>query len=167
MYVSKRLWEICTGVEGERESQAGSFLSTEPNLGPDSMTVRPWPKPKLLRQTLNQLSHPGTPNFFKCKICSDNSFFKNFIYLFDRQRSQFGREAGGEWERRKQAPRWAESPMRGSIPGPWDHDPSRRQRLQPTEPPSFLCSDNSLFISDIGTEKFYIKEWSSRCFVKN
>uniref|UniRef100_A0A8C7ABP7 Alpha-carbonic anhydrase domain-containing protein n=1 Tax=Neovison vison TaxID=452646 RepID=A0A8C7ABP7_NEOVI len=25
--------------------------------------------------------------------------------------------------------------MRGSIPGPWDRDLSRRQRLQPTEPP--------------------------------
>ena len=27
-------------------------------------------------------------------------FLKDFIYLFDRQRSQVGREAGREWERK-------------------------------------------------------------------
>ena len=31
-------------------------------------------------------------------------FFKDFIYLFDRQRLQAGREAGRERERWKQAP---------------------------------------------------------------
>ena len=30
--------------------------------------------------------------------------FKDFIYLFERQRSQVGTEAGRERERRKQAP---------------------------------------------------------------
>ena len=55
-------------------------------------------------------------------------FFKDFIYLFDRQRSQVGREAGRE-RGGKQAPHGAEGPMRGSIPGPWDHDLSQRQRL--------------------------------------
>ncbi|XP_064448631.1 uncharacterized protein LOC123844460 [Mirounga angustirostris] len=35
----------------------------------------------------------------------------------------------GKWEKEKQASRRAGSPMRGSIPGPWDHDLSRRQML--------------------------------------
>ena len=58
-------------------------------------------------------------------------FFKDFIHIFDKQRSQVGREAGRERkrERRKQASRQAGSPIWGSIPGSWDHDPSRRQRL--------------------------------------
>ena len=59
------------------------------------------------------------------------SFKILFIYLTEitsRQRSR-------QRERRKQAPRWAESPTRGPIPGPWDQDPSQKQRLQPTEPP--------------------------------
>ncbi|XP_077916301.1 neuropilin and tolloid-like protein 1 isoform X3 [Halichoerus grypus] len=35
----------------------------------------------------------------------------------------------GEWEMEKQASRRAGSPMRGSIPGPWDHDLSEKQTL--------------------------------------
>ena len=37
----------------------------------------------------------------------------------------------GEWQRQreKQTPRWAGSLTRGSIPGPWDQDLSRRQTL--------------------------------------
>ncbi|XP_073740989.1 promotilin isoform X1 [Callorhinus ursinus] len=35
----------------------------------------------------------------------------------------------GKWEREKQASRRAGSLMRGSIPGPWDHDLGRRQTL--------------------------------------
>ena len=60
-----------------------------------------------------------------CYNCS--IFFKDFIYLFDRERSQVGREA--DRERGKQTPHWAGSLMCDSIPGPWDHDLSRRQRL--------------------------------------
>uniref|UniRef100_M3Z3A5 Uncharacterized protein n=1 Tax=Mustela putorius furo TaxID=9669 RepID=M3Z3A5_MUSPF len=64
-----------------------------------------------------------------------------------RERSQVGREAGRERERRKQAPCRAESPMRNSIPGPQDHDLSRRQRLNPLSHPGapgshpFLMTD--------------------------
>jgi len=35
----------------------------------------------------------------------------------------------GEWEREKQASSGAGNLMRGSIPGPWVHDLSRRQTL--------------------------------------
>ena len=46
-------------------------------------------------------------------------FFKDFIHLFDRQRSQVGREAGTEREEEAGSlPSRAESPMRGLIPGP-------------------------------------------------
>ena len=43
--------------------------------------------------------------------------FLDFIYLFDRERSQVDREAGRE-RGGKQAPRRAGSPMWGLIPGP-------------------------------------------------
>ncbi|XP_073744223.1 cotranscriptional regulator ARB2A isoform X5 [Callorhinus ursinus] len=39
------------------------------------------------------------------------------------------RQSSGQREREKQASRGAGSPTRGSIPGPRDHDPSRRQPL--------------------------------------
>ena len=45
-------------------------------------------------------------------------FFKDFIYLFDRKKSQVVGEAGRERERRKQAPHQAESPVWNWIPGP-------------------------------------------------
>ena len=45
---------------GERESQAGSMLSTEPDAGLDPMTIRSRPKLKS-SWTPNQLSHPGAP----------------------------------------------------------------------------------------------------------
>ena len=40
-----------------------------------------------------------------------------------------GGAAEGERENLTQAPHWAGSPMWDSIPGPWDHDLSRRQVL--------------------------------------
>jgi len=48
------------------------------------------------------------------------------IYLTERDTVREGTQAG-EWEREKQASRGAGSPMRGPIPGPRDHDLSRRQ----------------------------------------
>ena len=59
------------------------------------------------------------------------SFFSLRFYLFIWQReTQLEREhKQGEREREKQASRWAGSPTWGSIPGPRDHDPSRRQML--------------------------------------
>ncbi|XP_064437860.1 sialic acid-binding Ig-like lectin 14 isoform X2 [Mirounga angustirostris] len=47
---------------------------------------------------------------------------KYFIYLFDRETQREREHKQGEWEREKQASRRAGSPMRGSIPGPRDHD---------------------------------------------
>ena len=52
-------------------------------------------------------------------------FFKDFIYLFDKEGERDYKQA----EREKQASHPAGSPMWGSIPGPWDHDLSRRQTL--------------------------------------
>jgi len=62
--------------------------------------------------------------------CLTFFFFKDFIYLFDRERelARAGTQAR-VWEREKQASGRAGSLMRGSIPGPWDHDLSRRQTL--------------------------------------
>jgi len=48
-------------------------------------------------------------------------FFKDFIYLLDREPKQ-GEQQREKQQREKQAPRRAGSPMRGSIPGPEDHD---------------------------------------------
>ena len=45
-----------------------------------------------------------------------------FIYLKDRKNERLQRK------REKQTPLWAGSPMCGSIPGPWDHEPDLSQR---------------------------------------
>ncbi|XP_059020576.1 cilia- and flagella-associated protein 298 isoform X2 [Mustela lutreola] len=52
------------------------------------------------------------------------------------KKDDIGRRNGQERERRRQAPCCAESPMWGSIPGPWDHDRIRRQRLNPLSHPA-------------------------------
>ena len=54
-----------------------------------------------------------------------------FIYLFVYLFMWVREHEQGEWqrEREKQTPCWAGSPKWGSIPGPWDHDPSWRQTL--------------------------------------
>ena len=64
------------------------------------------------------------------------------VYLFilrERERdSANGGGAEGERENPKQAPRSAQSSMRGSIPRPWDRDLNPDQALdaQRTEPPT-------------------------------
>jgi len=55
--------------------------------------------------------------------------FKDFTYLFDRELESTSRGSGRQREREKQDLRRAGSPTWGSIPGPWDHDLSRRQTL--------------------------------------
>ena len=50
-----------------------------------------------------------------------------FIYLLERERESEHRQT--EWQREKQAPCGARSPMWDSISGRWDHDLSRRQLL--------------------------------------
>lgn len=55
-------------------------------------------------------------------------FFLKILFLFYlTEREITSRQRGRQRERGKQAPCWAESPMRDSIPGPRDHDLSRRQ----------------------------------------
>ena len=74
--------------------------------------------------------HKSFANIFSHLIgCLNFFFFKDFIYLFDRDSQQEREHKQGEWERKKQALSGAGSPMWGSIPGPWDHDPSGRQML--------------------------------------
>lgn len=53
-------WEGQT--ERERESQADSFLSAEPNMGLDLMTPKIWTQAKTKSPLLNPLSYPGTPS---------------------------------------------------------------------------------------------------------
>ena len=53
-----------------------------------------------------------------------------FTYLTERLRAHISRQSGRqrEEEEEKQGPHWAESPTRGSIPGPWGHDLRQTQR---------------------------------------
>jgi len=55
-------------------------------------------------------------------------FFFKILFIF-WQRQTVREHKQGEWEREQQASRQAESPMRGLIPGRWDHDLSQRQTL--------------------------------------
>uniref|UniRef100_M3Y4A3 Vomeronasal type-1 receptor n=1 Tax=Mustela putorius furo TaxID=9669 RepID=M3Y4A3_MUSPF len=55
-------------------------------------------------------------------------FFKIlFIYLTERDTAR--ERTQREWESENQASHQAGSLMRALVPGPWDHDPSLRQRL--------------------------------------
>ena len=71
--------------------------------------------------------------------------FKIFYFL-KKGREQAGRKGGKEWmgegerEREKNTPNWAESPIRGSISGPWDYDPSQRQMLNQLSHPDATIS---------------------------
>ena len=60
-------------------------------------------------------------------LCASFHFLKILfiIYWFICKHKQ------SEWqrEREKQTPCWAGNPIRGSIPGPWDHNLSQRQQL--------------------------------------
>ena len=69
-------------------------------------------------------------------------FLRFYLFIWQRERKITSRQSSRKKERGKQAPCWAESLMQGLIPGPWDHDLSRRQRLNPlshlgTPPPHF------------------------------
>ena len=68
------------------------------------------------------------------------SFFKILlIYLRERESTQRERET----EEQKHTPCWARSLMWDSIPGPWDHDLSRRQML------NWLSHPSALRLSDL------------------
>ena len=62
---------------------------------------------------------------------------KKFISLRGEREYRWEGQAERERENLKQSPCWAQSPMRGSIPWPWDHNPSRNQEsdMQLTVPP--------------------------------
>ena len=62
-------------------------------------------------------------------------FFKDFIYLREREQAQVGGEAEGEGETDSSLsmePRW------GLIPGPQDQDLSQRQTFNPLGHPTAL-----------------------------
>lgn len=63
-------------------------------------------------------------------------FFKD-IFISFRERACRGRARERGRKNAKQTPYWAWSLMWGSIPQPWDHDPSGNQELDAklTEPP--------------------------------
>jgi len=56
-------------------------------------------------------------------------FFKDFIYLFDREREHKQGEWQAEAEGEAASPQSRGSPMWDSVPGPRDHDPSQRPLL--------------------------------------
>ena len=96
--------------------------------------------------------------------------------LLQREREQEqknGRQR--ENEREKHAPRWAGSPMRGLIPGLWDHDLSWRQTFKhwATHAPlpfedfisyvlilkCFIQQMIDLFINSVKYSRHYAKPW--------
>ena len=55
------MWEHAWDRQRERESQADSALSMEPDLGLNLMTLRSWPELKSRGWCLTRVSHPGAP----------------------------------------------------------------------------------------------------------
>ena len=60
----KKEWWV-RGLGKERESEADSVLSIEPDAGLKLTAPRSPPEPKLKSQRLNQLSHTGAPLSFQ------------------------------------------------------------------------------------------------------
>ena len=93
-------------------------------------------------------------------------FFKDFIYLFDRERDgqQEREHKQGEWERQKQAFRWTGSPMWGLIPERWDHALSRRQMLNNSATQAPLNLRTIVFILNISMQRLFLfSEISVKC----
>ena len=57
------------------------------------------------------------------------TFFFKILFICLTERVREHKQGEQQREREKQAPHWAKSPMRDSIPGPWNHDLSQRQTL--------------------------------------
>ena len=74
------------------------------------------------------------------------TFFKDFEIASMRESQQAQAGGGVEREREKQALHWTGNLMLGSIPGPWDHDLSRRQTLYRHRgaPEYILFEDNAV-----------------------
>ena len=113
----------------EEEGEADSLLSGE--LMQD-LIPGPWDDEPRQRQTLNQLSYPGAPAFFKRKI---------YLFIWERA-SKHGSMWGGEGQRgrgRKRISSWLPTECRAQHRA-GSQDPeimSGNQELdtQPTEPP--------------------------------
>ena len=72
---------------------------------------------------------------------------RNYLFTFndfisERKRAQEYRHKWGGEQREKQTPCWAGGPMQGLIPGPQDHDVSRKQMLS--------------WLSHLGTPQIFI-----------
>ena len=103
-------------------------LTKKTHQAPQSENLNPHPPGSVV----SFLGHYFYSHYFYSHF---SLFFEYFIYLFDRHK-----ETEREWEREstsrgswrqseKQASCQVESPTRGSIPGPWDHDLSQMQTL--------------------------------------
>ena len=83
----------------ERESQAGSMPSLEPDSGLNPMTLGSMTWAEIMSWMLNWLSHPSAPHlaifFFKCF----------YFFLRERERAGEGQRERGTKDL-KQAPRW-------------------------------------------------------------
>ena len=121
IYLRERQWERAW-ARRRSEGEADSPWSWEPDVGLDPGTRGSWPEPKAVVQPTEPPRRPK------------RHFFKKRFYLFTWEIEH----KQGEWEREEQAPRWAGSPMWGSIPGPGDHDLSRRQTLNRLSHPGAL-----------------------------
>ena len=70
------------GAEGEGEGQANSTLSAKPVSGLNLMTLRSSSPELISSQTLNGLSHPGTPiQYFLLKDCQDTQSLIYRMYI--------------------------------------------------------------------------------------
>ena len=138
------------GVGGQKQAPC-----REPNVGldPESPGSRPelkaalnhWApqsRPSDLRKEncclqQSSISKKGVWYYFLKLIFELNNFHcalkkkkqKLFFKILFEIESKQERAGAGEQREEKQAPHWAGSRMWGSIPGPQDHDLSRRQML--------------------------------------
>ena len=65
-------------------------------------------------------------------------FFLKILFIWERE-SKSGEERQSEMESRLPAQQRHPLPMKGSIPGPWDHDPSWGQTLNQLSHPGNPC----------------------------
>ena len=65
-------------------------------------------------------------------------FFKDFIYLFETEKEYTQEQKWGRCRARGRMLSREPNSQLGAIPGPSDHDLSRRQTLRKTEPPGTL-----------------------------
>ena len=103
------------------------------------------------RQTLNQLSHPGTPTSFSFLFFF--FFFKKILFIFLTEietASERGNTSRGSGE--EEAGSQQRSLMWGSIPRLWDHALCRRQTLKccATQVPPSLCLLILMSVLDTG-----------------